>query len=315
MPRREWQSDGVSGPRIVVLVSGGAAVTPFTTPDRAAATGLAAGNTLTALRARLLAADLHVVTAPARVGGGTVTEDAGWQGFGDVPEVLPAEITINSVGGLDAAGAALDGFLEHLESTLGAASFDLVGHSMGGLFARAAIGRRRSRPDAAPVRRLVTLGTPWTGALLGDFVAGDVTLADAQGDATTEAILREAGTFAAEHSEGAAEQVSERYLAGPGGWNARQSGALDGIDVTLVAGGRLHTAASPAMLWPHDGLVARRSALAELVPSDVLPAASRAEFDDVHSIFFADRLGLPWAAALTWDPEVLDLIERTIRPD
>ncbi len=81
---------------------------------------------------------------------------------------------------------------------------------------------------------------------------------------------------------------------------------LDGVTVTVIAGTAL-TAPSPgatARLWPHDGLVARRSALAELVPAEVLPGAARAEFDDVHSIYFADLLGLPWARALTWDPAV-----------
>src|SRR6187431_1441869 len=40
--------------RAVVLVSGGAAVTPFTSPDFAAAGGLPAGNTMSALRSYFL---------------------------------------------------------------------------------------------------------------------------------------------------------------------------------------------------------------------------------------------------------------------
>jgi len=174
----------------IVLVSGGAAVTPFTTPDLAAGSGQPAGNTMTALRRRLLDAGASVYTAPARIGAGRVTEDAGWEGFADAPGPLPEAMTINSVGGIDEAGAALDAFLAHLAADHGIESLDLVGHSMGGLFARAAIGRRD--PAAAPVRRLVTLGTPWTGALLGDFHVGDLALEDAHGDATTERILREA---------------------------------------------------------------------------------------------------------------------------
>lgn len=298
--------------RLVVLVSGGAAVTPFTTPEAAAGTGQPAGNTMTAIRAHLLEGGRAVYTAPARIGDGEVTEDLGWEGFGAVPEVLPASMTINAVGDIDAAGAALDAFLDHLAATRGAESFDLVAHSMGGLFSRAAIARRRQRAGAAPVRHLVTLGTPWTGGLLGDVVAGDLTTADARGDATTERILAGSADYAREHSQGAAEEVSERWLAGPDGWNARQAGALDGIEVTLIAGTALRASTEPAMLWPHDGLVSRRSALAELVPVDVLPSAARAEFDDVHSIYFADLLGLPWERALTWDPAVLALVGRAL---
>ena len=48
----------------VVIMSGGDAVSPFTTPDLACAVGLAAGNTATALRDRLLAEGHQVYTAP-----------------------------------------------------------------------------------------------------------------------------------------------------------------------------------------------------------------------------------------------------------
>ena len=293
---------------VVVLVSGGAAVTPYTTPSAGARQGQAAGNTMTALRARLLADGREVVTAPARIGIGEVREDTGWEGFGDVPEVLPAALTINAVGEIDAAGASLAAFLDYLEAERDVTAFDLVGHSMGGLFSRAAIRARRDRAGAAPVRRLVTLGTPWTSSVLGDVVSGDLTVAEAHGDPATLAIMAELAPYAAEHSQGAAAQVGQRYLSGPDGWNARQAGALDDVDVTLIAGTYFDAASEPELLWPHDGLVPRGSALATRVPADVLASATRAEFPDVHSIYFADRFGLPWERALTWDPAVLDLV-------
>jgi triacylglycerol lipase len=130
----------------VVLVSGGAAVTPFTTPTAAAGSGLAAGNSMTAIREHLLAAGHEVFTAPARIGAGTVTEDAGWQGFADVPEVLPAEVTVNSVGRIDAAGAAVAGFVRLLADRHPAGELAIVGHSMGGLFARATRRMRAGTP-------------------------------------------------------------------------------------------------------------------------------------------------------------------------
>ena len=164
----------------VLLVSGGAAVTPFTTPDHAAGSGLAAGNTMTALRRHLLDQGRTVFTAPARLGVGEVHEDTGWQGFADVPLVLPAEMTVNSAGDIDAAGAALARFVAYLVQEHGVDDLDLVVHSMGGLFSRAALRHGLDEGAALPVRRLVTRGTPWTGSLLGDFHAGDLTLADAQ---------------------------------------------------------------------------------------------------------------------------------------
>ena len=48
----------------VVIVSGGAAVSPFTTPTQACGSGLAAGNTDTALREALLKAGHQVFTSP-----------------------------------------------------------------------------------------------------------------------------------------------------------------------------------------------------------------------------------------------------------
>lgn len=297
--------------RAVVLVSGGAAVTPFTTPDAAARSGLAAGNTLTALRTHLLAAGHAVFTAPARIGAGTVTEDAGWQGFTDVPEAPPAEVTINAVGDIDEAGAALAGFVRTLAERFEVDEVALVGHSMGGLFARSAVGRLRGEGGPAPVR-LVTLGTPWTGALLGDVYAGDLREADAAGDAATRSILSGSRSYAAAASQGAAEEVSERFLAGDTGWNARQAGALDGIPVTLVAGTYFHAHSAPERLWPHDGLVSRRSARADLVPGSVLPLRDVHVVADVHSIFFADAFEQPWERALTWDPEVCALVESAL---
>jgi pimeloyl-ACP methyl ester carboxylesterase len=295
----------------VVLVSGGAAVTPYTTPDATAGTGLAAGNTLTALRAHLLARGHQVFTAPARIGVGVVAEDSGWQGFGEVARVLPAEVTVNAVGTIDDAGASLARFLRWLADEHGVTEIDLVGHSMGGLFSRAAI-RELASAGGPSVTRLVTLGTPWTGGLLGDVTAGDLTLADAAGDPSTEHILTQSLDYAHAVSEGAAEEVSERFLAGDTGWNARQRGVLDGIPVTLVAGRYFAAATEPSLLWPHDGLVSLRSARADLVGADVLPTRESHEFDDVHSIFFADAFGLDWTRALTWDPEVFAVVEAAL---
>ena len=292
----------------VVLVSGGAAVTPYTDSERAAATGLAAGNTLTALREHLVSAGVPVFTAPARMGRGTVERDAGWQGFDDVPLVLPAEMTVNAVGPVDDAGGALAAFVRWLRTERGVGSVDLVGHSMGGLFSRAAI--RELRTGGPRVERLVTLGTPWDGAVLGDAVAGDLTEADAHADPATTTILRQALAYAEANSEGAAEQVSRRFLRA---WNQTQAGVLDGIAVTAIGAGYFAAATEPTQLWPHDGLVSLRSGRADDVPLEVAPVVERHSFPDhVHSIFFADAFGLPWERALTWDPGVFALVDSAL---
>lgn len=292
----------------IILVSGGAAVTPYTDPDRAAGSGLAAGNTLTALRAHFLSRGTPVFTAPARLGDGTVQEDSGWQGFADVPIVLPTEVTINSVAGIDAGGTRLAAFVRWLADEHGLTSIDFVAHSMGGLFCRAAI--RELQEERPSVGRLVTLGTPWDGSLLGDVLSGEITVADANGDDGTAKILERSFGYAAEHSQGAADQVSRNFLRE---WNSAQAGVLDEIAVTTLAGGYFHASAEPQQLWPHDGLVAQQSARADEVPADVLPHVVRHTLvNDVHSIFFADAFGLPWEHALTWDPEVFESVDEAL---
>ncbi|MFJ4039407.1 esterase/lipase family protein [Microbacterium sp. NPDC090007] len=289
----------------VVLVSGGAAVTPFTDTDRAAASGLAAGNTMTALRQHLRTAGAAVFTAPARIGAGTVERDAGWQGFDDVPVVLPAELTINAVGSIDVAGGSLAAFLRWLSTEHGLRSVDLVGHSMGGLFSRAAI--RELAGDGPRVERLVTLGTPWDGSVLGDLLDGEITEDDAHGDPATGQIFAEARPYAAANSEGAAAEVSRRFLRG---WNQAQAGVLDGIPVTVIGAGYFSAATEPSQLWPHDGLVSLCSGRADHVPAAVLPRVTRHSFAaHVHSIFFAEAFGLPWERALTWDPTVFAVVD------
>lgn len=293
----------------VVLVSGGAAVTPFTTPDAAAAQGLAAGNTMTALRQHFLDRGALVFTAPARIGAGEISEDTGWQGFSDVPTVLPADVTVNAVGDIDVAGASLSAFLTYLHDEYHVDELDIVAHSMGGLFSRSAIRQGREQGALWTVKRLVTLGTPWSGSFLGDYRVGDLALADAHGDAITEKILQEFDAYATENSQGAAEELPQRKFDGPDGWNARQGNALAEVKATLVAGSYFHASTSPESLWPHDGLVAAYSALAKGVSDDVLPHRAEHTFDNVHSIFVADAVGLPWEHALTWNPAVFDVID------
>mgnify|MGYP000706350845 CR=1 FL=1 len=93
--------------RGVVIVSGGGAISPFTTPTAGCAVGLSAGSTDTGLREALLGAGLAVWTSPANVGRGPVTNDPEANGFDEAPEQLPASLTVNAAGTIDTAGEHL----------------------------------------------------------------------------------------------------------------------------------------------------------------------------------------------------------------
>ena len=45
----------------------------------------------------------------------------------------------------------------------------------------------------------------------------------------------------------------------------------------------------------------------------VLPHRRCHTFDDTHSIFVSDQAGLDWNTALTWDPQVLEVLHQSIQ--
>lgn len=301
----------VSDKTAVVIVSGGDAVSPFTTPTEACATGLAAGNTDTALREFLLARGHAVYTSPAMNARGPVVEQGGFGAFGGMPFSLSDSMTVNSTGDIDLAGEHLARFFGFLHEKYGVSSIHIVAHSMGGLFSRSAIRVLQSTESPIRVLSLTTLGTPWNGALVGDFVIGDATLADAASDPFTERVLTEFQARAATIPVGAAQQVTGRYLSGPGGWNAFQAGVLDDIPVTLI-GGSYFSGTGASRYWPHDGLVSLSSAHAVDVPAAVLPHRTTLAFNRTHSIFISDAVGAEWNTAMTWDREVLEAVHEAI---
>ncbi len=302
-----------SSARVVVIVSGGAAISPFTTPTAGCSSGLSAGSTDTGLREALLGAGHAVYTSPANVGRRPVTNDPEANGFDGAPEQLPAELTVNAVGSIDRAGEHLAAFLAYLSAREGFAEVDLVCHSMGGLFSRAAIRELAAAGHPLRVSSLTTLGTPWTGSFVAEVAGGLADMSLAAGDRRTEGIIVEMRDQLMDASEGAGGQVTSQYLAGVDGWNERQVGVLDAIPVTIVAGDWFQAEGGDAHAWPHDGLVSLPSALAQHVSPTVVQPRSTHVFHDVHSIFFADQLGLPWHQALTWNPEVFQVVLDAIR--
>lgn len=285
----------------IVIVSGGSAISPFTTPTAGCATGQAAGSTDTYLRDGLRQAGHAVYTSPAFAGPGTATADDGFAGFSDPPVVLGAELTVNSVGTIDAAGTNLAAFLHYLRNQYGHSSFQLVAHSMGGLFSTAAISQLAG--SELHIKSLTTLGTPWRGGFAADYAAGDLPLGAANGDTRFENVLTAfADEVASLPTPNAGQQVAGRAVDE---WLPTQLGAFEGLRVTLI-GGDVFTGSGS--MWPNDGLVTLPSALAEGIEADVLKNAARHVFGDAHSIFFADQFELPWEQALTWDPAVLKTV-------
>lgn len=177
--------------RVVVIVSGGDAVSPFTTPTAACATGLPAGNTDTALRTALLESGHIVYTAPAMNARTEVQEPdpTSFGAFGDSPQVLPAFMTIVSNGDIDNAGEHLAHFVDYLHQNHNVAQIDWVTHSNGGLFARAATRILQATSSPVEVTSLTTLGTPWMGANPMRIIYGEVPESECRDEGSTLGIL------------------------------------------------------------------------------------------------------------------------------
>ncbi len=298
----------------VVVVSGGDAVSPFTTNDQACATGLAAGNTDTAIREFLISKGYTVFTSPAMNGRGQVVDQQGFGAFGVCPVTLPENMTVNSTGSIDTAGEHLARFVNWLHTEKGVTEVDFVGHSMGGLYSRAAIRVLATTNAPVKVRSLTTIGTPWQGTYLSDYANDLLPLTDCQGDKLCEGAMKEFRVRVLQLMSGSGREVNKAFLMTKNGWNEFQSGVLDKIPVTLIAGDRFKVPGpANAAVWPNDGIVAQESALAKSVSNPVLPHRRCYTFDDTHSIFVSNEAGLEWKTALTWDPQVFDVINKAIQ--
>lgn len=297
----------------VVVVSGGDAVSPFTTPDQACATGLAAGNTDTAMREYLLGKGYTVYTSPAMNGRGQVVDQQGFGAFGVCPITLPENMTVNSTASIDTAGEHLARFINWLHDDKGVTEVDFVAHSMGGLYSRAAIRVLATTDSKVKIRSLTTVGTPWQGSFLSDYANDLIPLSECKGEKLCESAMKTFKERVLQLMAGSGREVNKNFLTGKGGWNEFQSGVLDKIPVVLIAGKKF-TAPDPVNpgVWPNDGLVAEESALAKSISDPVLPHRRCYVFDDTHSIFVSNAAGLEWNTALTWDPQVFEVLRQAI---
>jgi pimeloyl-ACP methyl ester carboxylesterase len=297
----------------VVVVSGGDATSPFTTPDAACATGLAAGNTNTAIREFLLSKKYAVYTSPAMAGRGQVADQTGFGAFGVCPVTLPENMTVNSTGSIDTAGEHLARFINWLNTEKGVTEVDFVGHSMGGLYSRAAIRVLATTGSKVKTRSLTTIGTPWQGSYLSDYANGLIPLTDCVGDSFCETSMKTFKEEVQRTMAGSGREVNQAFLMGKDGWNQFQSGVLTNIPVVLIAGKKftLPGPGNPAV-WPNDGIVSLQSALAKNLTDPVLPHRRCFTFDDTHSIYVSNAAGMEWKTALTWDPAVLEVVHQAI---
>ena len=303
--------------RAVVIVSGGGATTPFTTPTRACSTSdgyLSAGNTATALRDYLLAHGKQVYTVPTRSDWGVVDDSASEEfgPFKDCPIVLPEHLTIMSAGDIGWGGERLTRFLLHLHSDYGVTEVDLVGHSNGGLWSRAAIWVLKHTDAPITVRSLITLGTPHEGSVPGRFTFNEIGLDAFKGDAFAIKFNQDWVPYANAGDKGINREDTERFLMGPDGWNTAQGSVLAGIPITLLAGTYFQLADADPTVWPNDATVSRSSALAERIPDSILPSPTRWEAPLVHSIFTCKYADLDWQKALTWNADALARVNQAI---
>ena len=303
--------------RAVVIVSGGGAVSPFTTPTEGCASGLSAGNTDTALREYLLEQGKLVFTAPASDTWGTVVEPDpdSFGAFGDCPGTLPESMTIMSTGDITASAEKLARFLGYLNERYDVTDVDLVGHSNGGLFSRGAIRILQQTASPITVRSLTMLGTPNEGAVPTAYAAGEIGIEECQGDEFCTTFNETWKTYAGTADKGLNAQDTQRYLNGTdgtNGWNQWQAGYLDGIPVTLMAGTYFTNDAGNPLYWPYDGIVSESSALAEGISDEVIPHRTCWSAPLTHSIFMSDVAQLDWQTALTWNTEALARVNQAI---
>ena len=299
-----------AGTRAVVLVSGVAATTPFTTPTQACTTGYSAGNTWGYLRDYLVQRGYQVYTAPASVGGQTVAASAtdDYAGpYGDCPKQLPARMTSNAIGLVDQSGANVQRFVRYLHDRYGVTSVDIVGHSLGGLIGRAAIREIRFNHVPVRVRSYTTLGSPWDGAMLADPLVVGKPLSACDGlkvcEGFMEALLPVPGTQML---------VTMMQAKNEPVWNSYQAGVLDGIPVTLVGGEYFTKPGGMKSKWPNDGAIQYRSALATETPDSVIPHRACFSFPLTHSISVSHAIGTADDTALTWNPGVGAVIANAI---
>lgn len=314
-----------AGSRAVVIVSGGGATTPFTTPTEACSSEegfLTAGNTATGLRDYLLAQGKQVYTAPTNADWGEVVDPdpTSFGPFKDCAITLPESLTIMSAADIDLGGERLARFIDHLNSEYGVTEVDLVGHSNGGLWSRAAIKVLQWTDSPVAVKSLTTLGTPHEGSVPGRYQWGEIGIDACMGNSFCEQFNNAWVPYANIGDKGINREDTEKYLNGPTGWNLAQGNVLDAIPVTLIGGAAFEEPGGSPVDWPYDGVVSVFSAWAQSVPDAIMPHRTCWQGPLTHSIFVTEAYNQmmkptppwDWQTAMTWNTDALARVNQAI---
>ena len=302
--------------RVVVIVSGGAAVSPYTTPTKACkdapppAALYSAGTTDSFMREYLLGKGQRVFTSPATIGLGKVPEQSDHQ-FSNCPQALPDYMTVNSVGDIDLAGVHLANFITYLNKRYGIKQVDFVAHSMGGLYSRSAIKYLKQTNSPVKIKSLTTLGTPWQGTPFANGTSikvpeGTVYIPCDNLDVICKILMED---FATRQTVPMVELQKTEMEA----LNIFNTGTLSKIPVTLIAGDQFNQPGGSPVIWPNDGVTNLSSALAEEVPDNVINHRQCYIFaGGTHSTWVSSKAHLPENLAITWNSTVGDWVNHAI---
>jgi hypothetical protein len=281
------------GTSAVVLVGGFNSSSPFSTPACATADRGPTWGEPSGPAAAISAAGYPVFTAPIANSGTPVAASClGGQSTPDIPS--NGSTVIDSNGALAGNQAALVAFLQFLSASYGITSVQLVGHSDGGLWSRAAISQLRSTGSPITVTNLTTVGTPHIGSFGAD-IAEDLNadggscsdLNSPVEEAVCDLVFSSIGAIVDDLGPDVIEELSSTWLSQ---WNPTTT---IGCPVTTLDGDYVGWSLGLGYYTPNDGIVGQASALnqATLIPSltpapftSVAPPSPQPQsFDVVHS--------------------------------
>jgi hypothetical protein len=87
-------------------------------------------------------------------------------------------------------------------------------------------------------------------------------------------------------------------------WHTAQTGFLDGIPVTMMAGTYFTKPGGSVRKWPNDGVIQRASALARATPDTALLHRRCLQFPLTPSMFVSASIGTAPDTSLTGSPTV-----------
>ena len=302
-------SDNSDPHRVAVIISGVASVSPFTTPDQPCTEGQSAGATDSFIRDYLENESIQVFTAPVMAGPGQVPselpQDKGGP-FGNCPEQLPAELTVDSTNSVDTAGKNLSAFISYMHEKYGVRQVDLIAHSLGGIFTRNAIRELQSHNSPVEVMTLTTIGSPWESPIMANTSSDPVQACD--GFELCEGFMEELVAIPSINNILnflAPESINQ--------WTQEQTGVLDNIPVTLIAGTYFSKVAGNSAKWPNDGFIQYSAATARNVSDSVLPIRACFTEPYTHSVYTSHFAGDAPDSAITWNAQTGLIILNAIR--